>query len=776
MDALIQEDNITVWFGGSYDEHWSADYRLTVSYRDRTPCTGRVTEGGFQPDGSLPELPLAREYFDAACAVQYSVRKTGALGLGKDKLHEVFSCHNPVAPYELLRALLDDEGFEFEAAVKTVARCCPEKSEGVSETELCKLNPRTAHLVHILDTALAVRVIAVHDSRSLAYRAPVGAVETGSSVRLRCAVLGGGVTECVCELYGDSFGAEYDMHREDGAFSVDITLLDVPAALWYSFRLKTPGGERWLCPGEDGFYGEVCPSRLGGFRLTVFMRGFNTPDWFKGAVMYQIFPDRFAFSDDDTARRGVEYHRAMGQTPELHQSPDEPVRYTAREFERDYEPDDFYGGTLRGIRERLGYIKALGVSVIYLNPIVEARSNHRYDTSDYLRVDPILGTDEDFTEMCDVAAALGMRVILDGVFSHTGADSVYFNRRGRYPGLGACQGEGSPYYNWYSFSEFPSKYKCWWNFPDLPEVDEENPAWQNFVVTGRDSVVKTWLRRGSGGWRIDVADELPDDVLSLIRACAKEERPDAVILGEVWEDAVLKESYGGRRNYALGYSLDSVMNYPLRDAVLGFMHGRMDALSLRDFLDGQRLNYPAPMYNCLMNLMGSHDVERLRTNLCTDADVKALPRQEQADFAPDEAAIAKAARLERLCAVIQFSLPGVPSVYYGDEVGMSGCRDPFNRLPYRVCPHSPLEFYQKLGGIRREHHVMSTGCAEFSACGPDVLIIRRLGGGETVTVINRAEGERPVFLTAGGKDLLTGGQYGASFVLPPYSAVILERT
>jgi len=774
MDAL-KKKTYTVYFGGGYDEHWSGDYRLTVTYHDRFSVSGRRENGGWTADASLPDSPLAVAYFDAACDVQLAMGRCEALGLDRGLIREFFRSKSPVAPFELLRALLDEWSFEFEDAIDMVVRCCCSFDFSLDEAELCKLQPRTAHLIHILDTALAVRTYAVHDSRLPEFRSPAGAAVTGGQVRLSVFAPGGSVLRVFCVLYGDGGETEYETVRDGGRFSVDITLQEKSEALWYCFRLDTYKGEKWLCPDGSGFYGAVGGARTGGFRLTVYDRNFETPDWFKSAVMYQIFPDRFAFSADGTAERGIEYHAALGQTPELHGSADEPVRWRARPFEKDYEPDDFYGGTLRGIEDSLPYLSGLGVTVIYLNPIVEARSNHRYDTSDYTRVDPVLGTNEDFSSLCAAAEKLGIRIITDGVFSHTGSDSIYFNRFSRYPSKGACQGPGSPYYKWYSFRRFCDRYKCWWDFPDLPEVNEEDPGWQDFVVTGQNSVVKTWLRRGASGWRLDVADELPDDVLALIRRAAREEKPDAVILGEVWEDAVIKESYGKRRDYALGRSLDSVMNYPLRAAVLDFMHGRCDAFALRDFLDGQRLNYPAPLYRCLMNLMGSHDVERLRTNLSAELDVKTLPRSEQAVFAASPEADQRAAKLERLCAAIQFSLPGVPSIYYGEERGMTGARDPFNRLPFREGTYPALEFYKKLSAIRRGFSVMSTGDAGFSACGRDVLLIRRFGGGhELLTAVNRAPESRPVYTLRPGKDLLTGEAVPAGFVIPPYTAAIIE--
>ena len=356
---------------------------------------------------------------------------------------------------------------------------------------------------------------------------------------------------------------------------------------------------------------------------------------------------------------------------------------------------------------------------------MEARSNHRYDSSDYLKVDPILGSNEDLSRLCARAEELGIRVMLDGVFSHTGDDSVYFNRFGHYPGKGACQGKDSPYFPWYDFQQYPDQYRCWWGFDSLPEVEETNPEWQDFVITGRDSVVKTWLRRGASAWRLDVADELPDEVLALIRRAVKEEKPDAVVLGEVWEDAVLKESYGTRRNYALGYSLDSVMNYPLRTAVLDFLHHRINAYTLRDFLMGQQLNYPKPLYYSLMNLMGSHDVERLRSALATDRWIKSCSREEQLrlDFSPE--ALEGAVELEKLSAVIQFALPGVPSIYYGDEQGMCGVGDPFNRLPFREDREDLCDFYAALAAQRNAAPALSTGSARFLAVSGGVLLILR---------------------------------------------------
>lgn len=221
-----------------------------------------------------------------------------------------------------------------------------------------------------------------------------------------------------------------------------------------------------------------------------------------------------------------------------------PVEWQANTPEGEYAPVDFYGGTLRGIADRLPYLQKLGVTVLYLNPIFESVSNHRYDTGDYRKVDPILGTNTDFKKLCAAAGACGIRIVLDGVFAHTGADSRYFNRFRHYPGCGAYNSSNSVYARWYDFAHYPNDYRCWWNFRDLPAINTANPDWRKYMITGEHSVVKAWLHDGASGWRLDVADELPDDVLRDLRTAAKQTDPDSVLLGEVWEDAVTKVSYG----------------------------------------------------------------------------------------------------------------------------------------------------------------------------------------------------------------------------------------
>ena len=751
----------TVFYGGNYREEWNENYHLTVSYENQKCITLRFTENGWHPaDGQLPALPLAERFFPQAADAAVAARRFLSSGLTAQDLAALAPSGStgPIFAAECLRILLDDCGQKMEVVYPYLLPCLGEPLSEDEAAALSALQGRTRNLLTQL-TQLQQSVPSVrHDLRLSEYRSPFGAVRTGEKLSLAIRVLPDRLTAAVLELFGDGFLTEYPMQKDAEGWRVELTAPEEEAALWYRFRLETGDQVFWLGPAADGIHGWLRNSAQEGFRLTVYRRDFETPAWFHNSVMYQVFPDRFAFSDDGTAEAGIRYHQSLGQNPELHRSRREEVRWQPRSFEQNYIPDDFYGGTLNGIREKLPYLKELGISCLYLNPIFEARSNHRYDTSDYRKIDPILGSEEDFSALCREAAEAGIRVLCDGVFSHTGADSIYFNRDGHYPDIGACQSQASPYYSWYDFRHFPDDYRSWWGFEELPEVNENDPSWQNDVVTGKDSVIRRWLRCGASGWRIDVADELPDDVLCLIRRSAREEKADSLILGEVWEDAVLKESYGSRRKYALGGALDSVMNYPFRTMVLAFLHGRINAFELSDFLSSQQMHYPQPLYVCLMNLLGSHDTERLYTALATDQPLRYYPREMQriVEQGIPDSAFRRAEKLEKLALTLQFSVPGVPSIYYGDEIGMTGVNDPFNRRPMEEISgadaHGFLPYLRDLIAFRGQHPAFREGSAFFLANDPDVLLVLRALQDEAVlTVINRAGTKRRFRLEAQGR-------------------------
>ena len=730
MDALRRR---VLTYGG-YDELWSDDYRLRIRYHRPREYYLRLVNGVWEPEDTVH--PFMAQSLRSAAVFACAAEKCADI----HDICEYLSDCEALLPEELLRLLLDDRGLSMDEAMRLVIKVFGRALKHIGDHDfLFDMQPRTAALTKVLKDELPKYIL--HEPYNADYRSPLGAVECGSEIRLSACTFGVEVPK----LHLDCGEAHLELEPQDGDLD-------------FRFTLELSGDWRYRFVSNSGKSDEA--------RLTVYKKGFATPDWAKGRVMYQIFPDRFGFGD---CAQGIEYHRSLGQTPELHGSIADPVRWQARSFESDYSPDDFYGGTLDGIRKKLPYLRSLGVGIIYLNPVVEARSNHRYDCSDYTKVDPILGSVEDYVNLCADAKRLGIAVISDGVFSHTGADSVYFNRYGSYPSLGAWQSEESPYRKWYDFGDYPQGYRCWWGFRELPEVRESDPDWQDCVISGDDAIVKLWLRRGASGWRLDVADELPDDVLELIRRSAKEEKPDALIIGEVWEDAVSKVSYGSARNYALGYSLDSVMNYPFRNAVISFARGETGAFALRDFLLSQQHNYPMPMYMALMNLLSSHDVERLHSALGADCGLKSLDRASQAAFRLTPEQSAKADRLQKLCAAIQYCTPGVPCLYYGDEECLDGAGDPFNRAPFEPSGSSLHNFYVELGRIRNSSEALKSGSTKFYAPTPDVLMILR-----------EAENDRILCVINRGSNVFNLRDYGFAdridCTVPPCSAEIYKLT
>ena len=459
------------------------------------------------------------------------------------------------------------------------------------------------------------------------------------------------------------------------------------------------------------------------WQVSCIPEDFRTPDAFKGAVFYQIFPDRFSQESvlgKEEKKTDFLLHEKESDTP--HYLPNEHGEILNR---------DFFGGNLRGIAKKLPYLASLSVSAIYLNPIFEAYSNHRYDTADYLRIDPLLGTEEDFRALCDEAHALGIRVVLDGVFSHTGADSLYFDKKGRYGG-GAYHDPRSPYRAWYQFEEYPHRYTSWWGIDTLPAVNELCPSYLDFIILGEDSVVAHWLRAGADGFRLDVADELPDEFIAHLRRRVKEIKPDAIVIGEVWEDASSKVSYGVRRRYFTGGELDSVMNYPFRDAIIAFLRGDISAYALGDTVMRICENYPHDVLLCLLNSLSTHDTPRILTLL---ADVPTPETREGRAYyrlSPEK----RAAAILRLFSAValQFALPGAPCIYYGDEAGMEGYEDPFNRrfYPWGKADGALIDLYRTLGRLRREHPALRLGECEVTVHGEGALTLSRKCAEETV--------------------------------------------
>ena len=534
----------------------------------------------------------------------------------------------------------------------------------------------------------------------------------------------------------------------------------------YSFECYTPWGTTCITDSGNGIGTFSYDGKE--FQITVFEENFKTPDWLKGGVIYQIFPDRFYFSGREKKMPADRvFRRDWGGEPEWRPTPDGKVLN-----------NDYFGGDLKGIEEKLSYIKELGVSCIYLNPIFEANSNHRYDTADYTKIDSALGTEKDFKHLCKKAEEAGISVILDGVFSHTGSDSVYFNKKNRYDSVGAYQSKNSPYYNWYSFEEYPDKYASWWGIDILPEVDETNDSFIEFI-TGENGIARKWLRSGARGWRLDVADELPDKFLDAFREAIKKEKSDALLLGEVWEDASNKISYGVRRRYLQGKQLDSVMNYPFAEAVTHFVStGKAEGFT--DKIMTVLENYPKAVTDVLMNHIGTHDTMRAITALAGES-CEYRDREWQSEKKLSEEEHECGIRLMKVASLIQFTLPGVPSVYYGDEAGMQGYKDPFNRFcyPWGNENEELLSWYKELGKFRRSHSVFKEGIFEPVSEADGVIAYRRKDGENEITVIvNRNETEITYYLdeeTLSGKLYFSGKKTEGGVIMEANSALILVK-
>lgn len=579
-----------------------------------------------------------------------------------------------------------------------------------------------------------------HVSTISRYRAPLGAVKCNDKVRLVVDAPDGASTiSIVLDCQGDV--RTFPMTEQNNSFIGELIAPDFHMACSYYFKIENDGQTCYLgCNNENGTGGSCISEHIpAGFQLTVYDQIFATPDWSKKGVMYQIFPDRFAQGDYRNFREGIEYHRSMGRRVYKHGTWNERPIWKAIEGYENYDPIDYFGGDLRGIIKALPKLADMGITVIYLNPIVEAASNHRYNTADYYKVDPILGDLEDFKELCHTAKIYDIKIIIDGVFSHTGSDSRYFNKNYNYDTCGAYQDPSSPYYSWYKFGANRDEYESWWGFKTLPEVNELDPTWQDMVVSGDDSVIKHWLRAGASGVRLDVADELPDEVIDLMRTSLKEESRENLLLGEVWEDATTKFSYGKKREYCLGQGLDCVMNYPLRKAIVAFLRRHMNSGSFMNFLLTQQNNYPRDMYYSQMNLLSSHDVARIKTVLGTDNEGDGLTREEQGRFVMSKYQVALGECLTRLAYAIVFSIPGMPCVYYGDEQGMEGFKDPFNRETYVDRGHPLKKDITELAHLRNRMDCMKTGLAGFDFTESGAVIILRAVIGQVDSFGNKAK-------------------------------------
>ena len=606
-----------------------------------------------------------------------------------------------------------------------------------------------------------------HQSHLPLYRHPFGAVACCAPVKLSIGVKDDAAVDKVyLRTWRDGLGEElWPMKQEpmDGGYTIYSHQFAAPAEpgiIWYYFIVHSNGAIYYYGnnPKEQGGVGAISPSPPPSYQITVYRTDAATPDWFKNAVVYQIFVDRFYSGNP---QRTVAKAKP-GSLIHAHWQ-DDPVYVRERETGR-ILAYDFFGGDLAGVIAKLPYLRELGVSALYLNPVFESISNHKYDTADYKNIDAMFGDNEIFRELCDKATRLGMAVILDGVFSHTGSDSIYFNKEGHYPDAGAYQSRQSPYYSWYRFSKFPDEYESWWGVDALPNVNEMDQSYRDYIIHAEDSVIRHWQKLGAKGWRLDVADELPDVFIKELRQVLKAADEDSVLIGEVWEDASRKVSYSELRSYLLGDELDSPTNYPFRLIALDFLLGRADAGATKAALLSLAENYPLQNFYAALNLVGSHDVPRILTLLGGHVAREDLPYslQLKLKLTPEERQLA-AARL-RLLSLWQMTFPGVPHIYYGDEAGLEGYTDPLNRrtFPWGLEDQSLQAWYKKVIGLRNEYAFLRTGHWQPLECGGDVFSYARFteqgcdafgkhtGDNFAVILLNRSSGETFAEVDVGG--------------------------
>jgi len=619
----------------------------------------------------------------------------------------------------------------------------------------------------------------VFDSRNEYFKSPLGAVKADTELSFRLLVseeLHPVAVRLIIKYDRHDMPAVYEMEATgrngcSNVYSVCFTIHDT-GLYWYHFEVLTEDGLLRIGKGAENR--AVVTDEPGAWQQTVYKRAYDAPEWIDGGVFYHIFVDRFHKSGRPRVRMENKINRHdWGGVPEW-----KPKKLKILN-------NDFFGGDLEGIRQKLPYLAELHVTCIYLSPVFEAYSNHKYDTGDYEKIDPMFGTEEDFRALCSDAADYGMRVICDGVFAHTGSDSKYFDKYGHYsPALGAYGRPDSPYRSWYFFHEGET-YDCWWDFKTLPKLNKRDPGYTQYV-TGEDGIIRKWLRAGASGWRLDVTDELPNDFLDALVHAAKAEKSDALIIGEVWEDASHKVAYDERKNYFEGNRLDSVMNYPFRTAIIDFVrYGNADGLA--QTVESIVENYPPEVLHCLMNVLGTHDSVRIITALAGVELGADPPRdmQSQIHMSKEEWALG----IERLktASLIQMTLPGVPCIYYGDEAGVEGYKDPFNRTcyPWGHENEELLGWYKKITHLRTTRDVYQRGGYRTIMAGDGFYAFERFredcepdsdAFASVITAVNCGAHEHHLALEGHWTDLLTELTHDGTVTLRPGGAVLLEKS
>lgn len=603
------------------------------------------------------------------------------------------------------------------------------------------------------------------NSRKIECKSPYGAVKCGEKLSLHFPIASWVSVDKMylfIRLGGVSTPVEMRFEKSENGFSVYTAdyVFDTAGIYYYRFEMRNRDGVWYYGRGENGE--SVCGENLPEWQLTVYKSTYKTPDFAKGNIIYHVFIDRFNRADGVKTKRKYRLHESFSESPEVVSA------------DGKYYADDFFGGNFNGIREKLDYLEELGVGIIYLSPIFKAYSNHRYDTGDYLKVDELLGTEDDFKRLLDAAHEKGMKIILDGVFNHSGADSLYFNKFGTYDSLGAYQSKSSPYYDWYYFKKFPDEYACWWGCDNVPDLNKSNKDYRALVF-GKNGVVEKWQKLGADGWRLDVVDELPIDFVNLLIKKIKSVNKDALVIGEVWEDASTKVSYGELRPYLLGDQLDGTMNYPFMNAIIAYVRDG-DEKFFKDTVQSILENYPKETVYCLMNSLGTHDTVRI-INALSDVRAHGWSKTHKLGYKLPDSEYEKAKKKLYLASVLQFTLPGIPSIFYGDEAGLQGFDDPINRRPYPWGSEDKeiLAHYKKLGRIRRENRAVFSGGFNMRDENGLVAYERASGDDEILIAVNAGADDTTLIINKEYTSLYNNKEYKDVVDVPGGSFVILKK-
>ncbi|MBR6534367.1 MAG: glycoside hydrolase family 13 protein [Clostridia bacterium] len=542
---------------------------------------------------------------------------------------------------------------------------------------------------------------------------------------------------------------------EDGCDLYTCTVSPCTGLYYFYFTALCDGKEYTVESCGDEKHGRITEEYPDKFQLMIYKTEYTPVKWFSDGAMYHIFVDRFCRSDRKIPVRddAVMINDWYGGKVEYAEYPGQPLKNNT-----------FFGGDLYGICSKLDYLSSLGITTLYLSPVFKAYSNHKYDTGDYTAIDEMFGGQKAFKKLVKEAHSRNMKIILDGVFNHTGDDSIYFNKYKKYDSCGAYNGKESPYYSWYDFSEYPDKYRSWWGISILPSLNHTRSSLREFLC-GENGVIRYWLRQGADGWRLDVADELPEDLLFDIKKAADAEKPGSLVIGEVWEDASNKIAYSSRRHYFSGKALDGVMNYPLRNAVISYSkYG--DECAMNYALTILSRHYPQYSLLNTMNFLGTHDTERILTVLGGEDAANASGSQlSEMRMTPEQ--LKEGKKRLRFAFALLACCPGVPCIYYGDEAGCEGYRDPFNRRPYPWGKEDTelVEYFKNILKMRKKHKALRGGKTDVVYAENGVLVFRRyIGNHGVLCIFNGNQYNKCVYV--GGEKLMLDGM---SFTLKEYA-------